>query len=108
MRLENDSTGFALCYILMFLKEWLTVAEKDNVEMHGMTTDPMVLKDNNGKYFIGKLMYDALYDKWYANPIERLESRKFDTFSLALTELMITQLSGKQGHLVQGKFIAGE
>lgn len=95
-----------LFYTLHFLREWILMPEKENVEMHGMVTDEMVLKDNNGKYFIGKLMYDAMYDKWYANPEERLGARKFDTFSLALTELMVAQLTGKKnGHLVQGRFI---
>jgi hypothetical protein len=85
------------------------MAEKESVEMHGMTSDSMVLKDNNGKYFIGKLMYDALYDKWYANPEERLSARKFDTFSLAMTELILAELtSGKNNQVVQGRFIAGE
>jgi hypothetical protein len=85
------------------------MAEKESVEMHGMTSDSMVLKDNNGKYFIGKLMYDALYDKWYANPEERLGARKFDTFSLAMTELILAELSGnKSNQVVQGRFIAGE
>ena len=95
-----------LLYTLLFLKEWMTVEMRDEAELHGMVTDPMVLKDANGRFYIGKLMYDAMYDKWFSNPEERLNARKYDTFSNAFTELMLMNLRGaKSPAVVRGQFI---
>jgi hypothetical protein len=77
---------------------------EQQVELHGMISDPLILQDPNGKYYVGTLMYDAMYDQWFQNPEERLNARKHDTFSNAMTEMVLKQISGA-GKLVQGQFI---
>lgn len=81
------------------------MTQKDT-DLHGMKTDPMVLKDANGRYFIGRLVYDAMYDKWYSDPQERMEAPKYKCFSDALTDLILENLGQtKHPQLVRGQFI---
>lgn len=77
---------------------------EQQVELHGMVSDHVVLQDPNGKWYVGTVMYDAMYDQWFQNAEERLNARKHDSFSNAMTELMMKQLSGGN-QLVKGQFI---